>query len=522
MSGWMRATLRRPWVMPCVVVGAIAASVSVGYAIVDVSPSGGVVRACYTSTGAVRLVSGPASCTRAERYVEWNLRGPVGPRGATGESGPQGPAGAVGPQGLTGETGPQGVAGPAGPQGDTGLAGPQGPAGADGAQGPAGEVGAAGATGPQGPAGLQGPIGPTGATGPAGPTGLAGPRGEAGPAGVDGAPGGDGRLFTVTLVERPTGSSVIPAGFTVSPLSDFGAGDVSFVVNARGLSQIEGAGPSVGALQRFTVSPSSGATRIVTRTFHASGGRPHVTALVLDAADPCPTGYWQFENINLTTSANNMALLAGPSGFTLGAMSTSPMPISTAGSASGAFTKALAVSASRAVRTCLRVDGVDEGDVATRGGVYPVVVGSQSAGCPDGFAQVDGSHFSTAQGPLYANATESALLLGVGATTTSGALQHQSAILPANAVPTFCVGLYPDRGTTRASVRRTMGDGCPASAIHYTVGDLQRGGVAYGQVTSAATYLGWLYDHTTSDGDGGGFLTTLGGTSYVCLDVAAP
>ena len=38
MSGWMRATLRRPWVMPCVVVGAIAASVSVGYAIVDVSP----------------------------------------------------------------------------------------------------------------------------------------------------------------------------------------------------------------------------------------------------------------------------------------------------------------------------------------------------------------------------------------------------------------------------------------------------------------------------------------------------
>jgi hypothetical protein len=49
-----------------------------------------------------------------------NIRGPVGPTGATGSQGPQGDTGDTGPQGNTGATGPQG------PQGNVGATGPQG------------------------------------------------------------------------------------------------------------------------------------------------------------------------------------------------------------------------------------------------------------------------------------------------------------------------------------------------------------------------------------------------------------
>ena len=116
MKTWVRSTLRRPWVLPCVAVGAIAATVSVGYAITDVSPSGGVVRACYNpSTGAVRLVSGASSCTRSERYVEWNITGPTGPQGVAGPQGETGAQGPTGPAGAMGATGPMGPMGPTGP-----------------------------------------------------------------------------------------------------------------------------------------------------------------------------------------------------------------------------------------------------------------------------------------------------------------------------------------------------------------------------------------------------------------------
>lgn len=82
------------------------------------------------------------------------LRGPVGPKGATGDPGPQGPPG---PKGATGDSGPQGA---------KGRDGANGAPGSQGAQGPQGLQGLPGATGPQGPQGipgLQGPAGPAAA-----------------------------------------------------------------------------------------------------------------------------------------------------------------------------------------------------------------------------------------------------------------------------------------------------------------------------------------------------------------------
>lgn len=536
MKVWVRATLRRPWVLPCVAIGAITATVSVGYAVADVSPSGGVVRACYNpSTGAVRLVSGSWSCTRSERYVEWNItgpigpRGPVGPQGATGEQGPVGPAGPqglTGPTGAVGATGPQGEVGPMGPAGPAGATGAQGPAGATGAQGPAGADGAAGPMGPVGPQGAPGAPGATGAAGAAGATGAtgpAGPQGAQGPAGADGLSGGSARLFTVAFLDRPSASSNIPPGFTSISLADYGSGDVGFVINGRGLSQTDGTPVMNGPVLRFIASPSLGPSRIITRTFHASGGRPHVTAFVLDAADRCPVGYWQFENANLSTTAGNLTMLSGPSGFAIGAINNTASgnvyaSAATAGRASGTIATSLATSATRAVRTCLRVDGVDEGDAATRQGVYPVVIGSQFAGCADG-AELVGARFSTS-GALTINATDSALVVGVLSPIVAGTLQHQTTISPSNVIPSLCVALLPDRGGARASLRRTTGS-CTAPAWQFGADVIQRSGVAYGQISGAAAYVGWLYSYNSVDAEGGALFAPLNGTSDVCVDVAA-
>ncbi len=59
-------------------------------------------------------------CTRRERKLVWNTRGPVGPQG------PQGAGGSPGPTGATGPTGPTGATGPTGPTGATGPTGPSG------------------------------------------------------------------------------------------------------------------------------------------------------------------------------------------------------------------------------------------------------------------------------------------------------------------------------------------------------------------------------------------------------------
>jgi hypothetical protein len=105
----------------------VLAAVGVGYAAI---PSAhGVIHSCYNASGnpsgTLRVidVEAGAKCSKNERALNFNQRGPKG------------------------DTGPQG------PQGPTGETGPAGPAGTDGAAGPAGPAGAAGPPGPQGPAG---------------------------------------------------------------------------------------------------------------------------------------------------------------------------------------------------------------------------------------------------------------------------------------------------------------------------------------------------------------------------------
>jgi hypothetical protein len=85
-----------------------------------------VINACVNKkTGAVRILSQPGKCRRAEDPLSWNQTGPPGEQGPKGE---QGPAGLPGPKGE------QGSVGPAGPQGEQGPVGPQGPQGPPGSK----------------------------------------------------------------------------------------------------------------------------------------------------------------------------------------------------------------------------------------------------------------------------------------------------------------------------------------------------------------------------------------------------
>ncbi len=70
------------------------------------APSGSVVKvvkACAKKkTGDMRLVSGAKKCRKNERFLKWNVAGPVGSTGPTGATGPSGPAGSDGTPGATG------------------------------------------------------------------------------------------------------------------------------------------------------------------------------------------------------------------------------------------------------------------------------------------------------------------------------------------------------------------------------------------------------------------------------------
>lgn len=55
-----------------------------------------------------------------------NIKGPTGPKGATGETGATGLQGPQGVKGDTGAQGPQGIKGDTGPQGPQGAQGPSG------------------------------------------------------------------------------------------------------------------------------------------------------------------------------------------------------------------------------------------------------------------------------------------------------------------------------------------------------------------------------------------------------------
>jgi hypothetical protein len=48
------------------------------------------IRACLTTSGSVRVLTGKHSCKRRETAIAWNRRGPAGMPGATGERGPAG------------------------------------------------------------------------------------------------------------------------------------------------------------------------------------------------------------------------------------------------------------------------------------------------------------------------------------------------------------------------------------------------------------------------------------------------
>jgi hypothetical protein len=75
----------------------------------------GVVFTCYRkTTGALRVVRPTARCTRRERALDFNQRGPAGsrgPQGGTGAPGKAGTTGKTGPTGKTGATGRTGVSG---------------------------------------------------------------------------------------------------------------------------------------------------------------------------------------------------------------------------------------------------------------------------------------------------------------------------------------------------------------------------------------------------------------------------
>jgi hypothetical protein len=90
----------------------------------------GVIFACAQKQGGrLRVVGAASACHRGEQPLAWNIQGPQGKRGPSGEAGSQGPPGTAGAQGPTGATGAQGPTGAAGAAGARGPAGPTGPAG---------------------------------------------------------------------------------------------------------------------------------------------------------------------------------------------------------------------------------------------------------------------------------------------------------------------------------------------------------------------------------------------------------
>jgi hypothetical protein len=228
-----------------------------------------------------------------------NIKGPVGPTGATGAQGPAGATGVQGPQGIQGVAGPTGATGAQGPVGATGAQGPQGIAGINGSNGQntlvktttepigsncttggikieygldanangildAGEInitltkyvcngatgatgsqGPAGATGAQGPQGIQGVAGPTGATGIQGPVGATGAQGPQGIAGINGSNGQNTLVKTTT---EPIGSNCTTGGIKI---------EYGLDANANGILD---AGEINVTLTKYVCNGATGAT----------------------------------------------------------------------------------------------------------------------------------------------------------------------------------------------------------------------------------------------------------------------
>ena len=76
------------------------------------------------TTGAMRQIASPKTCTSLENRIVLGAVGPTGPQGPAGSTGPRGATGAAGD---TGPIGPRGSTGPAGATGAPGATGPAGP-----------------------------------------------------------------------------------------------------------------------------------------------------------------------------------------------------------------------------------------------------------------------------------------------------------------------------------------------------------------------------------------------------------
>jgi hypothetical protein len=107
----------RPRLTYANVMSTVAVFIALGggaYAAVSSIPGAdGVIHGCYRKKGGtLRLVPTGRRCSRSEKAIAFNQKGPPGPRGSRGASGRSGPTGATG---AKGEAGARGEPGPAGP-----------------------------------------------------------------------------------------------------------------------------------------------------------------------------------------------------------------------------------------------------------------------------------------------------------------------------------------------------------------------------------------------------------------------
>lgn len=119
----MKITPTRRGSIPTLALVAVVAAAGVGYAAIP--SADGVIRGCYMAgpnpAGQLRVIDtdAGAKCSRNEKSLDFNQRGPsgatgpIGPQGPKGDTGATGPTGPAGPRGETGATGPRGEPGPA-------------------------------------------------------------------------------------------------------------------------------------------------------------------------------------------------------------------------------------------------------------------------------------------------------------------------------------------------------------------------------------------------------------------------
>jgi hypothetical protein len=72
--------------------GIALALIAGGAALGAIPDASGTIHGCLARNGTLRVIDTDAagSCTRSELALNWNVQGPVGPRGEQGPAGPQG------------------------------------------------------------------------------------------------------------------------------------------------------------------------------------------------------------------------------------------------------------------------------------------------------------------------------------------------------------------------------------------------------------------------------------------------